>query len=118
MRKKAKSALVQKVDKLLVKYGVYFLCSFRFLYGVRTLTPLILGASKRFSWKFYSLCVCVSSIVWAMLITYLGYTFALVFEWLIDTFQHVKSLVGYIVMGVIVLIISAVVVRKLLGKKR
>lgn len=116
-RLKQRRALVQRVDNLLTRYGVYFVCAFRFLYGVRTLTPLLLGASRRFTLAVYSLCVCVSAVIWACLITYLGYTFAVVFDWLVETFAQVKSVIVYGVLGVTVMLTSWFVLRRMIEKR-
>ncbi len=115
---KERYVIAAKVERLIQRYGIYFVCSFRFLYGVRTLTPLMLGAAQKFSWRQYTFCVCLSAVIWACLITYLGYTFAIAFEWLIGVFKSVKSIIVYVVLGVIVMIVSIFLLRWLLRRIR
>ena len=106
-------ARAQKIYKLTDKYGVYFVATFRFLYGIRTITPIMLGASHKFSVKTYSMCVVLSSIIWAIIISYLGYTFALVFDWLSAEFKRIKSIILYVVLGAVIIGLSFYILKKL-----
>jgi membrane protein DedA with SNARE-associated domain len=44
----------ERVEKWLARYGTAFVVGFRFIYGLRTVSPLLLGASgysqRRFAW--------------------------------------------------------------------
>ena len=118
LRESKHHAKIDKVRKLLDRYGIFFVAMFRFLYGVRTITPIILGATHRFTLKVYSLCVCVSAAIWAFIISYLGYSFALMLELLVDEFKRIKSLIFYAVIGFIVLAVSSYTLKILLKKRK
>lgn len=118
LKKEKYARKAEKINKLVNRYGIYFVATFRFLYGIRTITPIILGATHKFSLKIYSICVILSSIVWAVIISYLGYSFALVFEWFSEEFKRVKSIVFYSVIGCIVLFFSVYILKKLLRGTR
>jgi len=105
------------IQKLVDRYGIYFVATFRFLYGIRTVTPLFLGASQKFSWRVYSTCVVISSTIWGLIIGYLGYTFALVFEHLVDEFKRVKGVILYVVMSCFVVVVSVYILKRLLRDK-
>ncbi|UNM06750.1 MAG: VTT domain-containing protein [Holosporaceae bacterium] len=64
---------MSKVSDLIHKYDNLFIMSFRFVYGLRTVTPLLCGNS-RIEWKRYALLVSVSALIWAVVVAYLGYT--------------------------------------------
>ena len=110
-------AKTEKIRGLIQKYGIYFVATFRFLYGIRTITPILLGATHRFSLKVYCLCVVGSSIVWAFIISYLGYTFALLFEWLTEEFKRVKSFILYSVLCFVLVFVGIYFLKKILKKK-
>ncbi|MCY4414555.1 MAG: DedA family protein [Alphaproteobacteria bacterium] len=109
---------VRRIYNLVDKYGIYFVAMFRFLYGIRTITPIILGASHKFSLKKYSLFVCVSAVLWAVIITYLGYTFAIMFEWLIGEFKRIKSIIFYGVLSALIIATSVYFIRKFAKKNK
>ncbi|MDR1488758.1 MAG: DedA family protein [Holosporales bacterium] len=62
-----------RVFKLLHKMDIFFIFSFRFIYGVRTISPLIIGSAhikpRRFIiYNFFS------GVCWAFVSCFLGYT--------------------------------------------
>ncbi len=59
---------------LLHRYDVYFILAFRFIYGIRTISPLVIGASGVSPKRFIVLNVIAASI-WAVLISLAGYFF-------------------------------------------
>ncbi len=69
----------QKVSKLLHKHDNLFIFGFRFVYGIRTLTPMILGTTA-ITLKKYSLLTVISAFLWATSVAYIGYSCALIIE--------------------------------------
>ena len=65
---------VNRVTPYLEKYQNYVLISFRFIYGIRTVTPFAIGISHIDARRFLIFNV-ASGIVWAMLIGTAGYLF-------------------------------------------
>lgn len=66
---KKKSAYILKMLK---KYNVVFILVFRFIYGIRTVSPLILGTSDLSTRRFTILNV-VSALIWTVISCYGGY---------------------------------------------
>ena len=63
-----------KVFDLLHKHQIPVILGFRFLYGVRNVTPFVIGASKIHPLKFFALNF-LGAGIWAIAVGYLGYTF-------------------------------------------
>jgi len=71
-RRPAWRARSQRVFDLLHRHQIWVILGFRFLYGVRTLTPLVIGASRVPPLRFLALNA-VGGAVWAVVIGTLGY---------------------------------------------
>jgi len=63
-----------RARKLLERYQTLLMLSFRFLYGLRTVTPFVLGMSRVAAWKFL-LVSFVGALLWAAAVGYAGYLF-------------------------------------------
>lgn len=63
-----------KVFDLLRRHQMKVVLGFRFLYGVRNVTPFVIGASRMHPGKFFVLNF-LGALVWAIVVGYLGYTF-------------------------------------------
>ncbi|MDR1233674.1 MAG: VTT domain-containing protein [Holosporales bacterium] len=64
-----------KVFKLLHKMDIFFIFSFRFIYGIRTISPLIIGSAKIKPSRFVIYNI-LSGLCWAAAGCFLGYTIA------------------------------------------
>ncbi len=93
---------LSKVSQLIHKYDNYFIMSFRFIYGLRTLTPLMVGSSPMPLYR-YSALVTLSAAIWATLIGGLGYTFALAFNEIMSDFAHYKKYIALALIAVVAL---------------
>tara|TARA_R110002124_G_scaffold281200_1_gene455234 strand:- start:1231 stop:1809 length:579 start_codon:yes stop_codon:yes gene_type:complete len=86
LNKKPNLALkAQKITNIIDRYETLLIISFRFLYGLRTVTPIALGLSKVSYIKFLILNL-IGSIIWALIFSYIGYLIA----------QSVIKLLGYV----------------------
>ena len=65
---------VNKVRRFLVAYQVIAVLGFRFIYGMRTITPIVLGMSGFDTRRFVLLNLC-STFVWASVVGITGYFF-------------------------------------------
>lgn len=65
-------ARIEKAFKLLHKYQIMFILTCRFLYGLRIVSPFIIGAAKISPYKFTILNV-IAAFIWAILSTTIGY---------------------------------------------
>lgn len=64
-----------KAFELLHKMDIFFIFSFRFIYGIRTISPLIIGSAKVKPIRFI-ICNIISGLTWAGLSCWLGYSIA------------------------------------------
>lgn len=84
-----------KVFDLLHRHQIKVVLGFRFLYGVRNVTPFVIGASRMHPGKFFALNF-LGALVWAVIVGYLGFEFGdLAKAWMED----VKDLEIYFLGG-------------------
>ena len=70
---------VDKVRRFIVQYQVIAILGYRFLYGMRTITPLVIGASGFATRRFILLNLC-STLLWGTAVSTAGYFFGHVIE--------------------------------------
>lgn len=91
---------IDKAAALFKKYDVALILGFRFVYGVRNVTPILLGISGVSHKKFFCLNL-IGAGVWALTFSFGGYYAGRAFE-------HVMGKVGHgIFYGLVALIIAA-----------
>lgn len=85
---------------LMERYPVGFIFAFRFIYGIRTVSPVALGTSRVPERTFLAINA-VAAIVWGVVFTAIGYVFGRGFERLLGRLRpsHTTLLVG---IGVVV----------------
>lgn len=81
----------ERVLDLLRRHQLSLILGFRFLYGLRTVTPFLLGASGIPPFRFLVLNV-VGAFLWAVSIGVSGYLFGHVLELLIGKVEHYELL--------------------------
>ncbi|QFY63831.1 DedA family protein (plasmid) [Rhizobium grahamii] len=74
-----RSPFLERATQLLEAYPTSFILAFRFIYGVRTVSPVAIGLSKISARKFVILNA-VAAVVWGVGITAIGYLFGNVVE--------------------------------------
>lgn len=67
-------AKAERVFRLLHRHHIPVVVGFRFLYGLRSVTPFVLGASRLSPLRFFLLNA-LGGIVWASVVASLGYAF-------------------------------------------
>lgn len=77
----------EKVFPLLEKHQTLLITGFRFLYGLRTVTPFLLGASGIAPLRFLALNM-VGAAIWAATIGILGYLFGHTLELIMGDIRH------------------------------
>jgi membrane protein DedA with SNARE-associated domain len=92
---KAKSS---RAVKLLHRHKTVIIIAFRFIYGIRTITPFIIGASGISRWRFL-LFNFLGGLIWALAITTLGYVFGHAAELLLHDIKKDE----FIIMGAIMI---------------
>ena len=82
-----------RVRRFLVAYQVIAVLGFRFIYGMRTITPIVIGASGFGTRRFMLLNLC-STLAWATVVGSSGYFFGHLLETiLVDVRHHVVAIV-------------------------
>ena len=88
----------ERVFNLLEYHQVWLILGFRFLYGLRTVTPFVLGASNIPFYRYLILNF-VGASVWAIVIGVLGYFFGNTLEILIGNVKKYELLIFAMVAG-------------------
>ncbi len=104
----------EKVFTLLSRHQTLFILGFRFVYGMRTISPLAIGASGLSTVRFFLLNGCAAAL-WAVLVSLLGFFFGEALDLALGRVQHAQ-------MGLLALIVLSIViwlaVRWLLARRR
>jgi membrane protein DedA with SNARE-associated domain len=95
-RRPAWKKKAEKVNKMINKYQTPMILSFRFLYGLRTVTPFVIGMS-RVSVKKFIVLNAVGALVWAAAIGSGGYLFGRALQVYIGQIEHYEVLVFAII---------------------
>ncbi|HME43386.1 MAG TPA: DedA family protein [Syntrophorhabdales bacterium] len=96
-RRSAWQAKAAKVDHLIDRHGTWIMLGFRFLYGLRTITPFVIGAS-RVSPSRFLLLNAAGALVWAIAVGCLGFLFGAAAE---TVLRNVRKIEGWIVLAML-----------------
>lgn len=102
----------QRVSRKIEKYPMTIFILYRFLYGLRTITPLLIGLSKTKTSKFFVYCI-FSTILWAAVYTIPGYFFG---ELLKTKVEHLEKMEHYVFIGIVLIVIIYFIRKKLTRK--
>lgn len=83
-------AYTGRATRLIDRYRIGAIFFIRFMYGVRTVGPIVFGMS-RVPWRLYVLLNLVSAAVWAGVIAGLGYAFGQAVELLLHDLKHYEA---------------------------
>ncbi len=108
-RRPAWQAGAARVDAWTSRYGALFVLGFRFLYGLRTVVPVVLGASGYSPIRFVALNT-AGALAWSVTITALGYGIGAAVERLVGRLVHVEEALA---LGLVVAALSWLAVRRL-----
>ena len=89
------------LHRLLERYHLSLILVIRFLYGLRIAGPMMLGTTRLGFLRFSALNA-IGAVLWAIIVTGLGYSFALVLENLVSHVERIEQevLVGILATGV------------------
>ena len=91
---------IDRIRRFLVGYQIIAVLGYRFIYGMRTITPIVIGASGFATRRFVLLNLC-STFLWAVVVASGGYFFGNVIEALLKDFRKYE-------LAVILVIVVAV----------
>lgn len=107
----------EKVLTILEQHQVWLLLGFRFLYGLRTVTPFVIGASN-IPYYRYLILNFIGASVWAIAVGVLGYFFGNTVDVLIGNIKKYEILIFAAVAGAGILMWGIhLVKRKAAGRK-
>ncbi len=89
----------QKAQSLFERHPQKFVMLFRFLYGLRTVSPLLIGTSG-FSPARFAILNLVAAILWSSLFVGLGYVFGLGIEELLNQVPPFRQWLPYLLIPV------------------
>ncbi|HEY1100522.1 MAG TPA: DedA family protein [Myxococcota bacterium] len=100
-RRPAWKERVDVVKARLDRFGTAFVFGFRFIIGLRTVTPALLGITGYPPWRFAVLNV-VGAAVWSVVIGLVGWTFGAALASLLERVPHVEELLLAVVVCAVV----------------
>ena len=89
-RSKKLSAKVSWVRERIDRHPTLVLLTYRYLYGFRTVTPILLGNTGISSRRFYVVSF-IGVVIWAAVVTALGYAFGTVLEHAFGDVEHYEK---------------------------
>jgi len=95
---------VDKVHRAMERYHNLIVLGFRFVYGIRILTPFVLGLDKQFKVGRFLILNGLGALLWSVVIALGGYLFGAALQILLADLRHYEleiiigiSLVGFII---------------------
>ncbi len=112
-RKPKLKQLVEPITNLFNRYQLQLLLSYRFLYGFRVIIPVIVGMSG-FAPARYLFYTIISGLIWATVVSSIGYTIGSLFQLEASSFENnfIAVVVGFTTFGLLI----GFLVKKLIGK--
>ena len=86
-----------RVERLLDRHGTWIMLGFRFMYGLRTITPFVVGISGIRASRFVILNT-AGALLWAITVGCLGFSFGVVAETML---LNIRRIEGWIVLGML-----------------
>ncbi|WP_338463729.1 DedA family protein [Franconibacter daqui] len=103
---------IDRAQRLILRYPVWFVIGTRFMYGFRVIGPLLIGASRVPPKLFIPLNI-AGALLWALIFTTLGYLGGeVIAPWLVRVDQHLKHYIW------VALAVAIVVLLRLFLKRR
>lgn len=105
----------KRIFELLHKYNTPFILGFRFVYGIRTASPLIIGAAG-IDIKRFAILNFLAAVIWTTISClggyFLGYLFADVIEDVIHNVGHYQKIIFLSVGGILIVVFGIFYARK------
>jgi membrane protein DedA with SNARE-associated domain len=96
-RRPAWQARIGRVERLVDRHATWIMLGFRFMYGLRTITPFVIGTVNISVGRFVLLNA-AGALVWAIVIGCLGFAFGLVAE---TVLMNLRKIEGWIILGIL-----------------
>jgi membrane protein DedA with SNARE-associated domain len=93
---------VDKVHCLMARYHDLIMIGFRFVYGIRIMTPIVLGMNKDVKTSRFFVLNAVGALIWSVVISSCGYFFGYATEKLVRNVKH------YEIIALIVILVAGI----------
>ena len=106
----SKSRFAQKyenVKKRLISHRTKMLYTYRFLYGMRIITPFVLGTEQIPIITFLKYSI-ISTVIWCLVFVGLGYVFG---EVIINNLKHIQKIEYYIIGSLIIIAVIFLIIK-------
>ncbi|MBF0558141.1 MAG: DedA family protein [Nitrospirae bacterium] len=91
---------VDKVHCLMARYHDLIMVGFRFVYGIRILTPIVLGMNNEVKTGRFLVFNAIGAVIWSVSIALAGYFFGYALEKLIRAVKHYEIAVLFAIAGI------------------
>ncbi|SEI08300.1 membrane protein DedA, SNARE-associated domain [Rhizobium tibeticum] len=116
VQKRLASEPIARVTRLLEAHPTGFILAFRFIYGIRTISPVAIGISSISTRRFVILNA-IAALIWGILITAIGFVAGGAVEELLGRLQlHLHLLIALAVVAILVPV-SAYAFRREMGRR-
>lgn len=104
---------VSVINKKLENYPILVFVFYRFFYGFRAITPLVIGTSKTstVTFLFYS---GISTIIWVIFYSSIGYIFG---EFIKSELGHIEHIEKYIIGFLVLISITSIIIFRIKKQK-
>lgn len=116
MRRLTAKPAYQTVTRALEQRPIRLILTYRFIFGVRTLTPLILGSSQVSALRF-AILNALAAILWTAVFTGLGYVFGKSVEHLFGRLASTHHLILIGAVAAAVLVVGLLIRRGLIARR-
>jgi len=106
---------VDKVHIYLERYKNLIMIGFRFVYGIRILTPFVLGMNHKINARRFFLFNAIGAVVWTVAVSLGGYLFG---EALTLIMKGIKQYELKIIIGIVIIGVLAWILNRLTGRIR
>ncbi|EIJ42413.1 putative membrane-associated protein [Beggiatoa alba B18LD] len=106
---------IEYIDELLHRYRFWLILTFRFYYGLRNIIPFALGTMS-VPFKQFFILNFVGAIIWAIILSCLGYLFGQAFEAFLDKYQLPAIIIIVLILAFILFMVKRRTKKKIIHK--
>jgi membrane protein DedA with SNARE-associated domain len=105
---------VERVNKYIERYHNFVMLGFRFVYGMRIMTPFVIGTFKNIKTIRFFILNAIGAIIWSVSVSAGGYFFGYALEGFIKDVKHYEKLAIIIILiiGIVLWIIHLYKIKK------
>jgi membrane protein DedA with SNARE-associated domain len=104
---------VDKIHVFLERHKDLIMIGFRFVYGIRILTPIVLGMNHKIKARRFFLFNAVGAIVWSIVVSLGGYLFGEALQLIMKGIKQyeLKIIIGIVIIGLLAWILNRLTAR-------